>query len=122
MDANFKPVRIGGIELLERFPCGRYVYYHCRCLHCGKEYVLTGDEVNHHHRSCGCLGRKQTKPNIKSNLPMIDKVIEHRTRKEKWSCKIMYKDQILNLGIFGTKSNAEAASKDVEIVITKIEN
>ena len=118
MDANFKPVRIGGIELLERFPCGRYVYYHCRCLHCGKEYVLTGDEVNHHHRSCGCLRRKQTKPNIESNLPVID----NRTRKEKWSCKIMYKDQILNLGIFGTKSNAEAASKDVEIVITKIEN
>jgi hypothetical protein len=83
MDANFKPVRIGGIELLERFPCGKYVYYHCRCLHCGKEYVLAGDEVNHHHRSCGCLGRKQTKPNIDSNLPVIDRVIEHRSPKEK---------------------------------------
>ena len=42
MDPNFKPVRIGGVEALERYPCGKAVgekgrakvYYLCRCLSC----------------------------------------------------------------------------------------
>ena len=53
---------------------------------------------------------------------MIDKVIEHRNHKEKWSFKIVYKNQILVFGTISFKFDAEVASKDVEIVIEKIEN
>lgn len=66
MDPKFKPYRTGMITVLERCPCGKSghqgkppVYYICRC-DCGKEFVVTGDELSKHPYSCGCTPKPVT--------------------------------------------------------------
>lgn len=60
MDPNFKPYRTGMTMVLERYPCGKggsrgrgVVFYLCKC-DCGKEFIVTGDELSKHPYSCGC--------------------------------------------------------------------
>lgn len=70
MDTSFKPYKKWMVSVLERYPCGRDpkkegrgrppVYYLCRC-DCGKEFILTGDEVSRRPYSCGCKGRPDIK-------------------------------------------------------------
>jgi hypothetical protein len=52
MDPNFKPYESGLLTVEERYPCGKSigqrgranVYYLCKCK-CGKEFIVTGDEL-----------------------------------------------------------------------------
>ena len=50
----------------ERYPCGRHskgrclVYYKCRC-DCGKEFVLTDDELVRDPYSCGCTPKPKAR-------------------------------------------------------------
>ena len=60
MDVNFKPYKTGMVTVKEKYPCGRgdskgrnHVYYLCQC-DCGKEFIVTGDELSRHPYSCGC--------------------------------------------------------------------
>ena len=59
MDSTFKPKRTGMVTVLERYPCGSHtggrnsVFYLCKC-DCGKEFVVSGDELSKHPYSCGC--------------------------------------------------------------------
>ena len=54
MDPNFKPHKTFNVLVEERYPCGHgdglskgrsLVYYLCKCELCGKEFILSGDEV-----------------------------------------------------------------------------
>ena len=54
MDPNFKPHKTFNVLVEERYPCGHgdglskgrsLVYYVCKCELCGKEFILSGDEV-----------------------------------------------------------------------------
>lgn len=62
MDPRFKPYRTGMVTVKEKYPCGRgqsgskgrnLVYYLCVC-DCGKEFIVSGDELAKHPYSCGC--------------------------------------------------------------------
>ena len=60
MDVNFKPYKTGMVTVKEKYPCGRgdskgrnHVYYLCQC-DCGKEFIVSGDELSRHPYSCGC--------------------------------------------------------------------
>lgn len=60
MDVNFKPHKTGMVTVKEKYPCGRgdskgrnHVYYLCQC-DCGKEFIVSGDELSRHPYSCGC--------------------------------------------------------------------
>lgn len=60
MDPKFKAYKTGMVTVLERYPCGRgngqrrgAVYYLCKC-DCGKEFIVSGDELSRHPYSCGC--------------------------------------------------------------------
>lgn len=52
MDPNFKPYESGLLTIEERYPCGKSigqrgranVYYLCKCK-CGKEFIVTVDEL-----------------------------------------------------------------------------
>ncbi len=71
MDPTFKPKRTGMMTVLERYPCGshtggrNFVYYLCKC-DCGKEFVVTGDELSKHPYSCGCTPKPE-KGNTRNN-------------------------------------------------------
>ncbi len=51
----------------ERYPCGKSigqrgranVYYLCKCK-CGKEFIVTGDELSKHPYSCGCTPKPKS--------------------------------------------------------------
>ena len=66
MDPSFKPFKTGMIEVMERCPCGKHgkgrnlVYYICRC-ECGKEFVVSGDELSKPPYSCGCTPKPSGK-------------------------------------------------------------
>ena len=66
MGPNFKPYKTGMVTVFERCPCGRgapgrsSVFYICRC-DCGKEFVVTGDELSKHPYSCGCTPKPSKK-------------------------------------------------------------
>ena len=58
MDVNFKPCKTGMVTVKEKYPCGRgdskgrnHVYYLCQC-DCGKEFIVSGDELSRHPYSC----------------------------------------------------------------------
>ena len=58
MDVNFKPYKTGMVTVKEKYPCGRgdskgrnHVYYLCQC-DCGKEFIVSGDELSRHPYSC----------------------------------------------------------------------
>jgi hypothetical protein len=63
MDTTFKPYKIHMVTVMERYQCGRdtkrngrgkpSVFYLCKC-DCGKEFILSGNEVIRHPYSCGC--------------------------------------------------------------------
>ena len=60
MDPKFNAYKAGMDIVLERYPCGRgngqrrgAVYYLCKC-DCGKEFIVSGDELSRHPYSCGC--------------------------------------------------------------------
>ena len=72
MGPIFKAYKIGMVTVLERYPCGRgngqrrgAVYYLCKC-DCGKEFIVSGDELLRHPYSCGCT----PKPIVEDNRPM----------------------------------------------------
>jgi hypothetical protein len=141
MDPNFKPFRIGGIEALERYPCGKAVgekgrakvYYLCRCLSCGKQFVLTGDELNKKPKSCGCLAHASLPSEAVSAFPVVERLVEHRHSqprenpnknslssqvgvyfdKEKrfWRAQIACRGEQISLGSYSSEAEAAAARK-----------
>ena len=141
MDPNFKPVRIGGVEALERYPCGKAigekgrakVYYLCRCLSCGKQFVLTGDELNKKPKSCGCLDHSGLPNEAVSAFPVVERLVEHRHSqprenpnknslssqlgvyfdKEKrfWRAQIACRGKQISLGSYSSEAEAVAARK-----------
>ena len=137
MDPDFKPRRIGMILVEERYPCGRHtkgrspVYYKCRC-DCGKEFILTGDELFQNPYSCGCTPKPKeptgerkndwalgydkenhtmdcmTKPTrhvYLSSKSGISGVYYIKSR-DKWRAVITYKQHTYHLGMFKTKEEA----------------
>lgn len=61
MDLKFKAYKTGMDTVLERYPCGREngqrrgaVYYLCK-RDCGKEFIVSGNELSRHPYSCGCM-------------------------------------------------------------------
>lgn len=146
MDTSFKPYKKWMVSVLERYPCGRDpkkegqgrapVYYLCRC-DCGKEFILTGDEVSRHPYSCGCKGH----PDIKgphSNewalgyvdgtlLGMIKPTravycssssgvsgIWYYAKRKKWRAEITFQQKRHFLGEFKTKEAAITARIEAE--------
>lgn len=86
MDPKFKAYRTGMMTVLERYPCGKEkgkgrnsVYYLCKC-DCGKEFIVTGDELVHHPYSCGCT----QKPNIKGRKN--DEALGYNKSKRTMAC------------------------------------
>lgn len=72
MDPKFNAYKTGMDIVLERYPCGRgngqrrgAVYYLCKC-DCGKEFIVSGDELSRHPYSCGCT----PKPIVGGDRPM----------------------------------------------------
>lgn len=70
MDPNFMPYRTRNVLVEERYPCGHgdghskgrsLVYYLCKCELCGKEFILSGDDVSKHPYSCGCASKPMKK-------------------------------------------------------------
>lgn len=137
MDPTFKPRRIGMLLIEERYPCGRHskgrnrVYYKCRC-DCGKEFVLTGDELIKNPYSCGCTPKpkepigerkndwalgydkeshtmqcmmKPTRHVYLSSKSGISGVYYIKNR-DKWRAVITYKQHTYHLGMFKTKEEA----------------
>ena len=70
MDLNFIPYRTRNVLVEERYPCGHgdgrskgrsLVYYLRKCELCGKEFILSGDDVSKHPYSCGCASKPMKK-------------------------------------------------------------
>jgi hypothetical protein len=67
MDPSFKPYESGLLIVEEGYPCGKSigqrgranVYYLCKC-QCGKEFIVTGDELSKHPYSCGCTPKPKS--------------------------------------------------------------
>lgn len=145
MDPTFKPRRIGMLLIEERYPCGRHskgrnlVYYKCRC-DCGKEFVLTGDELVKNPYSCGCTPKpkeptgkrkndwalgydkeshtmqcmmKPTRHVYLSSKSGISGVYYIKNR-DKWRAVITYKQHTYHLGMFKTKEEAIKARVEGE--------
>ena len=85
MDVYFKPYKTGMVTVKEKYPCDRgdgkgrnHVYYLCQC-DCGKEFIVSGDELSRHPYSCGCTPKPMKgKGSLKGNggeqrLPLSEK-------------------------------------------------
>lgn len=137
MNPTFKPRRIGIILVEERFPCGRYskgrspVYYLCKC-NCGKEFILTGDELVKNPYSCGCTPKPKEPTGERKNDWALGYDKENHTMKcmtkprrhvyrssksgisgvyyiekrNKWRAVITYQQHTYHLGMFKTKGKA----------------
>ena len=151
MDIKFKPFRIGGLEVLERYPCGKLpgerggakVYYLCRCLHCGKELIRTRGELNRKPKSCGCLRDDKTLPEQESSLPEVSQVTDQRhslphqdanpksfsgkagvffgKERKQWRAQIAFRGVRTDLGSYGTKKEAIAAKNGAYLLCNSIE-
>ncbi len=136
MDKTFKPRRTGMMTVLERYPCGsrtggrNSVFYLCKC-DCGKEFVVTGDELSKHPYSCGCTPKppkSEGRPNdwalgydkethtmtcmIKPTRHVYQKSssgvsgVFWEKGKEKWRAQICFARKRHFLGYFDSKEDA----------------
>ncbi len=143
MDPNFKPYRTGMTTVLEKYPCGKNgtkgrarVYYLCKC-DCGKEFIVSGDELSKHPYSCGCTpkpkrasGRsnewalgfkdgtalcmiKSTRHVYVSSKSGVSGVVWDKRRK-KWYVSITFKGKCHFLGYFIDKTDAIKARVEGE--------
>lgn len=70
MDVNFKPYKTEMVTVKEKYPCGRgdgkgrnHVSYLCQC-DCGKEFIVSDDELSRHPYSCGCTPKPRKEKDI----------------------------------------------------------
>ena len=137
MDVNFKPYKTGMVTVKEKYPCGRgdskgrnHVYYLCQC-NCGKEFIVSGDELSRHPYSCGCTpkpikgkgrlndwalgydGKEHTmlcmiKPTraVYSNASSGVSGVNWEPRRKRWRAKITVKRKTIFLGYFKKKEDA----------------
>jgi hypothetical protein len=140
MDPNFKPYESGLLTVEERYPCGKSigqrgranVYYLCKCK-CGKEFIVTGDELSKHPYSCGCTPKPKSWNGSHSNqyaLGYGDKTmicmlkpgrhvysnsktgvagVSFDPRRRHWVAKICFQQKTHFLGYFDSKEEAIAA-------------
>lgn len=144
MDSNFKPRRTGLITVLEKYPCGSHskgrcsVYYLCK-YDCGKEFIVSGDELSKHPYSCGCTPKpiktewrtndwalgydrkhhtmtcmlKATRHVYISNTFSVSGVTFNKKRK-KWEAQITNHQHTHFLGYYLTKEEAIKARIEAE--------
>lgn len=141
MDPSFKPYRTGNVLVMERYPCGRgvglskgrnLVYYLCKCELCGRESVLSGDDVSKHPYSCECapkpngnrygLGYKDgtmlsmLKRNKRVRCDSSSGVtgVYFEKKRNKWVAEITLKGKGKHLGSFDSKEDAIKARAEGE--------
>ena len=134
MDSTFKPYRTGMSTVLEKYPCGKHskgrnhVYYLCKC-DCGKEFIVSGDELSKHPYSCGCTqkpsknkGRTNESSLKYKNKTMLNMLKPTRAvyinstsgvsgvswseKRKKWLAQIVFQQRNHFLGYFDLKEDA----------------
>jgi|LAHS01.1.fsa_nt_gb hypothetical protein len=140
MDKYFKPFKTGLIDVEERYPCGRKagnktearVFYRCKCV-CGKEFILTGQELSKHPYSCGCTPKPESEGDSRhhsvargdGNKTMVCMISPKRAvystsatgvsgvfydaQRKKWRARIYFQGHGHHLGYWNTKEEAIAA-------------
>ena len=141
MDPRFRPYKVNMVTVKERWPCGRgkgsersskgrnFVYYLCQC-DCGKEFVLSGDEVIRNPYSCGCTPRPNQKTST-GGKPVFQKKTPEKRKprrtcssgvtgvnyeriRDRWRATIMVDYKKIYLGYFQTKEEAIEARRKAE--------
>ncbi len=136
---NFKPYKTFNVLVEEKYPCGHgdglskgrsLVYYLCKCELCGKEFILSGDEVAKHPYSCGCT----PKPKKEKDASPVDKktksLLSSRRRirndntsgapgvwlnkQGRWIADFYFHGTKIHLGTFKTKDEAIKARVEAE--------
>lgn len=120
--------------VLEKYPCGKHskgrnhVYYLCKC-DCGKEFIVSGDELSKHPYSCGCTPKpsNNTRRTNESSLTYKNKTmlnmlkptravyinstsgvsgVSWNKKRNKWLAQIVFQQRNHFLGYFDLKEDA----------------